>query len=167
VGNKGKRKGRKKSVAWRPTPRAKRVTEKRVTEKEYPAPAERERIIRRRESLLKKLVTAVVSRPGDKRSIDRLVRQYGLPEVMLVVDVVQRRTQETELIGDDIANYRAYRRAFARFGGDRPFLSVRECQELSQEHARLSFPRVGGQLLRRSGTRERELYDLMLLGVDF
>jgi hypothetical protein len=136
-------------------------------EKDYPSPAERRRIIRQRESLLKKLVTAAVLRPDDTRRIDKLVRQYGSQEVMLVLDIVRGRTQGTGLIGDHIASYRAYRCAFARFGSDRSFLGMREYQELSLEHAGLSLRQVVGKLLRRPNTREQKLYDLLLMGVDF
>jgi hypothetical protein len=72
------------------------------------------------------------------------------------------------MIGQEPAIHREYRRTFARFGGDRPFLSKREYEELAFEHARLHAKRtLKTAISRRTSPRERELYDLLLVGADF
>jgi hypothetical protein len=135
--------------------------------KDYPAPAERERIIKRRDELMQKLIKAVVMHPGDSRPISRLALRYGPEEMAFVLDVIQNRAVSTEMTGDETAGYREYRHAFARFGGARPFLSRKEYSELSLEYARLSGERrLKLRRSRKPGKREHELSALLLTGVN-
>lgn len=132
----------------------------------YPTPAERERIIQRRDKLMEKLIMAVFMHPGDYRRIESLTRRYGPQEVTFVLNVLQKRSTSTQMIGDESAVYREYRRAFARFGGDRPFLGRQEHGELGFEHAKLFGKRKFKLVLSRGpSARERELSDLLLSGV--
>lgn len=134
----------------------------------FPSPSERERIIERRDKLLEELITATVMYPGDYRRIDKLVREYGPQEVTLVLNVIQSRSLNTNLISDESSCYREYRRAFARFGGDRRFLNMQEYDTLSLEHAKLNAERKFKSPFRRGpSARERELSDLLLVGVAF
>jgi hypothetical protein len=130
----------------------------------FPSLAERERIIQRRDELLKELIEIMIMHQGDSRRIDKLLRRYGAQEVYLVLDTFQKRAKRTELIGDETRVYREYRRAFARFGGSRSWLSVQEFSALSFEHVRLNAERTFKSSIRRKpGARERELRDLCLL----
>jgi hypothetical protein len=138
----------------------------------YPSPAERERIIQQRDNLARQLIYATVAHPGDTSYIERLARQYGPQEVAFVVNAIQTRSAETELISDEATIYRHYRRAFARFGGDRPFLSMQEYGNLNLEHGKLIAPHMAAPgffegITYTPGPRERELRDLLLTDVGF
>jgi len=144
-------------------PRTRR-RKRRATAKSYPSSAERERIIERRDKLLRELIEALVVHQGDSRKIDKLVQRYGHQEVQLVLGKFQKRTADAELIGDEASTYRAYRHTFARFGGARPFLSAQEYSDLSFEHARLKAEREFKSIIpRKPSARERELRDLLLI----
>lgn len=133
--------------------------------KTYPTPAERERIIQRRDELMQKLIAALIVHPDGYREIDKLLQQYSPEEIAFVLETVQRRSASTEMIGDEATIYREYRRAFARFGGDRPFLSKQDHGELSFEYAKLFATRKFKRILfRRPSARERELEALLLSG---
>ena len=130
----------------------------------YPSPSERERIIERRDKILRELIQVLVAHEGDLGRVDKLSRQYGAREVFLVMESFQKRASSTELIGNEISVYRIYRHTFARFGGDRPFLSAQEYGDLSFEHGKLNAERTFKSIIsRQPGTRERELRDLLLL----
>ena len=150
----------------RPKPRrARRPTHKR----HYPSPAERDRIVSRRSDLLEELVSALVLEQENKRTrrINKLVRKYGPQEVAFILDVFQKSTQR-EFIGEEALLYRGYRRTFARFGGNRPFLNKQEHEDLVLENAMLATQRKFKSFIRRSPSpRERELHDLLLLQVEY
>lgn len=105
----------------------------------------------------------LVVHPGDPHRIDSLLRRYGPQEVAIVANAIQRRSESAQMIGEESAIYREYRRTFARFGGDRPFLTVKEYDALASEHVRLYSERQFKSAIRRGpGARERELEDLLL-----
>jgi hypothetical protein len=135
--------------------------------KKYPSLAERERIVERRDKLLRELIRVLVADQGDAQKINRLVRRYGSQEVSLVLEKCQKRGTRSEFIGDDASVYREYRRAFAEFGGNRPFLSWQEYSELSFEHgmlnAKRTFSPLSSLFRRRPSTRERATRDLLLI----
>jgi len=143
-------------MRWKP----RRRSQKRV----YPTPAERELIIQRRDDLLKELVEMFVTRPPTKHraAVSRLAQTYGAAEVQLVLRSFQERGHRP-LVGEEPGLYREYRLVFARFGGERRFLSKPEFEEISYEHASLFARREFKSLLRRGpGKRERELRHLLL-----
>ena len=92
----------------------------------YPSPAERERIVERRDKLLREMLEILVVPQANDRKMNKLIRRYGPQEVHLVLSAFQKRVSGSELIGNEAAVYREYRHAFAHFGGDRPFLSAEE-----------------------------------------
>lgn len=132
--------------------------------KGYPSPAERERIVERRDRLLRELIPILMTPQHDGRKMEALIRRYGPQEVSLVLERFQQRAMRSELIGDEAATYRGYRRVFAGFGGSRPFLSWQEYSDLSYEHGLLNAKRTVALLIpRRPSARERELRDLLLI----
>jgi hypothetical protein len=133
----------------------------------YPSPTERERIIARREELLREFIMATLI-PGERdRRLAQLVRQHGPKELGLVMAMMQKSSARATLIGEEAHLYRNYREAFARFGGARPFLSRAEQEALMNEYTHLSAPRMlAGQETMRS-EREQELYDLLLIQIDY
>jgi hypothetical protein len=134
----------------------------------YPSPAERERIVERRDKLLREMLEILVTPQVSDRKMNELIRRYSPEEVYLVLSAFQKRTSGSELIGNDAAIYREYRHAFARFGGDRPFLSVDEQGDLSVEYAKLNMGRTFKSFTsHRPGKREREVNDLLLSGAPF
>lgn len=144
-----------------------------VTPKTYPSPAERERIIARREKLLQLLIP-ILMKPGDPRSpnrdITKLVHKYGLEEVRLVLDKFQQSAASRDLIAEEAMLYRLYRQAFARFGGNRPFLKKQDYEALVFEHGKMAASRqfrARLPFLGKASAREKELYDLLLIGADY
>ena len=134
-------------------------------ERVYPTPRERERIIQRRDDLLKELIELFVTRPPAEHvdGIDRLIQEYGAAEVQIVLDSFQKSTQRP-LVSEEAGLYRDYRLAFARFGGERRFLSRQEYEDLSYQYGSLTIKREFKSLLRRGPSRrERELRDLLLI----
>lgn len=136
----------------------------------YPSPAERERIIERRDALLEKLIFALVLDSEDERNhnIDQLIREHGLREVELLLGAFQRSTTSRELIAEEVLIYREYRRAFARFGGERRFLGKKEHEDLIFENGKLMAKRKVQSITPSDPSpREQELRHLLLIGVDY
>jgi hypothetical protein len=132
--------------------------------KGYPSPAERGRIVERRDKLLRELIPLLMTPRCDDRKLKVLILRYGPREISLVLERFQQRAMRSELIGDEAATYREYRRIFAGFGGSRPFLSWQEYSDLSYEHGLLNAKRtVTSLVIRRPSARERELRDLLLI----
>jgi metallophosphoesterase superfamily enzyme len=65
----------------------------------YPSPAERQRIIERRDALLQQVITALVVHQGDPRKIARLSRKYATEEIALVLTILQSRSTGAETMG--------------------------------------------------------------------
>jgi hypothetical protein len=133
----------------------------------FPSPEERARIVSRRLKLAEQLIADSFQHPGDFFRLERLARKYGPDEMLVVVNIVTERFSNVVFLGDDVAGYRSYRLAFARFGDDRPFLSVREYNERTAEYARLSGQRAFRRLRSRPSARERELDDLLLSQMEY
>ena len=133
----------------------------------YPSPAERERIVARREELLREFIMATMI-PGERDyQLAQLVRQHGPKELGLVMAMMQKTSARASLIGEEAHLYRNYREAFARFGGARPFLGRAEQRALMDEYTHLSAPRMLTDQATVRSEREQEIYDLLLVQVDF
>jgi len=142
-----------------------RKRKQRSQERVYPTPEERERIIQRRDDLLKELIELFVTRPSDEHmdEVKRLTRVYGVAEVQIVRDSFQKISRRP-LVGEEAGLYREYRLAFARFGGERRFLRKQEYEDLSYQHAMLVAKREWKSLFRRGPSRqEQELRALLLI----
>jgi hypothetical protein len=136
----------------------------------YPSPAERWRIIQRREKLLQQLIPLFLEGSGIEPNLGlaQLAQKHGPQETTIVMNAFLRSSTTREFIGEESQLYRIYRWTFARFGGDRRFLDRREYEESVVEHGRISAARqFRSRVRRRPGRRERELYDLTLVGVYF
>src|SRR5262245_21434826 len=133
----------------------------------YPAPEERDRIVERREELLRRFIMATMF-PGEIDSqLPQLLREYGQKELGLVLAIMQKTSARASLIGEEAHLYRNYREAFARFGGTRPFLGRAEYEALMEEYTYLNAPRMFTDQQNVRTEREKELYDLLLMQVDF
>lgn len=132
----------------------------------YPTPAERERIIERRDRLSRELIHTLLVHQGEERDrqIDRLRRQYGPQDMQAVQQTFSHHSSKHDLLTDQSSTYRYYRQGFARFGGNRPFLTPGERDNLMHEHSMLSIS--DGFLMHRPGPREKELKDQLLTGWD-
>ena len=135
----------------------------------YPSPAEREMIIERRDELMYKLIRLFVSgKAADDPAITKLVMEYGSQEVKRVTAIIQKASTRRDFLLDKPLIYREYRLAFARFGGQRRFLSKPEFEDLSYEHALLLGKRKFQTLSPgKPSRREIELRDLILSGMEF
>ena len=135
---------------------------------EYPSPEECERIIERRNELLREVLLALDSGQSVvwDRQMARLARRYGPEDLQVVLSAFKKNPLGRDLIGETPFFYREYRRAFARFGGHRPFLNKEEYERLQFEYAMLFGER---QLVSHTppSLRERELYDLLLTQADY
>jgi hypothetical protein len=128
----------------------KRIRRERPAGRRYPTPEE--------------LITLFVAGPPAERmdEVTRLAQTYGIAEVQAVLESFQKGTQRP-FIYEESWLYRDYRLAFARFGGERRFLSKRELEELTFEEATRVAKRKWRPLLRRGpDKRERELRHLLL-----
>jgi len=138
---------------------------------QYPSLAERERLVERRTTILRKLIAILVSYKGAAvdREMQALGREYPPVEVDFVMRVFRRNNAaHDDFINDEAASYRHYRRAFARFGGSRPFLSASEHGDLQMEHAKLNMVRTfHSEPPPPREPRERELTDLLLVDADY
>ncbi len=135
---------------------------------EYPSPQERERIIERRNELLREVIFALDSGQSvvRDRQMARLARRYAPEDMHVVLSAFEKNPLGRDLIGETPFLYREYRRAFARFGGHRPFLNKEEYERLQFEYAML----FGERLLvshAPPSLRERELYDLLLTQANY
>lgn len=142
-----------------------RKRKRKPQERVYPTPVERQRIIQRRDDLLKELIELFVTRtPAEHMGeIERLAHEYSVAEVQIVLDSFQKSTQRS-FLNDEATLYRDYRLTFARFGGERRFLSKQEYEDLSYQHSLLVGEREFKSLFRRRpGKRERELRNLLLI----
>jgi hypothetical protein len=141
--------------------------------KSYPPPAERERIIQRRDELLEKLIPILIASADGRdysQALTKLAQKYGPLEVSLVLDRFQKTAASRDLLGETTLLYREYRQTFARFGGDRRFLKKQEYEALIMEHGilvgRRKFKSLVPFLARRSA-REKGLYNLLLVGAPY
>lgn len=115
----------------------------------YPAPAEREKIIERRDELLRQMLPLFLGEPGSKQDqgIARLAAKYGMQELTRVMAAFQRQVRRRDFIGEESHLWRIYRQTFARFGGGRRFLLKQEYEELVVEHGMLlALPAVWSQM---------------------
>jgi hypothetical protein len=140
---------------------------------DFPPPAERERIIARRLDIFEQLLPLLVKTSFDRHStqFQKLLKKYGNQEVQWVLDQTRAMSQVHERIGVGATAYRHYRRSFARFGGDRPFLSKPAYERLLLEYRQVTKRRQIKALLpligSKPGARERDLSDRLLLQVEY
>jgi hypothetical protein len=130
----------------------------------YPSPAERAQIIARRHQLMMELLRlAVYGKAQNSREIEKLARQYGQDDLILVNEIMRTQFHRGGgYIVDDSEGYRHYRCGFARFGGARPFLSDTDLEELNTERAMLHAKReFGGVSTAETRAHEAELDDLL------
>jgi hypothetical protein len=115
------------------------------------------------------LIPLLTETPISERDqhLDQLLLRYKREEITLILDKFQHMTAGRELIGEDSMLYRTYRRTFARFGGDRPFLDKQVYEKLIYEHGKLAAQRSLEPSFRHRGRSEQEMYDLLLVGVEF
>jgi len=134
----------------------------------YPSPAERQAIIERREGLMYQLIRLFVTgKAPDDPAIKKLAMEYGPREVQHVIAIVQKKFTRRDHLLDDPLIYREYRRTFARFGGQRRFLSKQEYEDLAYEHVLLMGKReFQPSSPPKPSRREAELSEMILSGVD-
>jgi hypothetical protein len=130
----------------------------------HPSPAERAQIITRRHQLMMELLRLTVhDKAKESDEIEKLARQYGPDDLMLVNEIMRAQfNRGGGYLVDASEGYRQYRLGFARFGGARPFLSDTDLEELNGERAMLYAKRE----FKRESTpetraRETELDDLL------
>ncbi len=147
----------------------------------YPSDEEREKIIERRKQLRGELLALMVMKKGPSSPEGReLIKKYGDEEINRMLRFFPQGPRFRLTEADEAKAYRRYRLRFARFGGERPFLSRSEYQRLDDEHATLTMKRWenllgwsegGGEAYsaedaKRDEERIRELTDLLFLDLE-
>ena len=132
---------------------------------DYPSAEDRAQIIARRRQLMQDLIRLMVV-DGKRRwnkETKRLARQYGQAEVLHMISVVQGRLQR-DVVNEEQSLYQDYVNHYRRFGGQRPFLSLEEYTQASDEFSVLFARRqLGDQTLAEVETqRLAELNELLL-----
>jgi len=151
-----------------PTPEPDGVMKSRAQSTSYPTSKERQRIIERREELREKIIGVLVrSDPQADREIAKLAQVYGADDVDLILRTISERASQSALVGEEPGHYRRYRLAFARFGGTRRLLGKQEFEELIFEATKMMAKNLlKPRIVRRPSRRQRELEDLLLVGVE-
>ncbi len=135
----------------------------------YPSPAQRARIIARRQQLMKELLRlAIYGKAQDSDELEKLMQRYGPTEVFFINEILRKQFERSSHLIDSAEGYRHYRLGFARFGGARPFLSDADLEELNGErallHAKREFKRESTAVSR---AREAELDNLLQMDWQF
>ncbi len=131
----------------------------------YPSPEEREAIIERRYELRMELIT-LMTRDISPNSPEgqRLSQKYGQEEVSLALKPIQKIFSNMSLLKGDGFDYRQYRQRFARFGGQRPFLSAADYYQKNNEQAKYTLDFLQNKSKHRPDTEE--LLDLLMIDAE-
>jgi hypothetical protein len=140
-----------------------------MSERQFPDPEERTRIIARRNQLHRALIEYVVTRSPDEQQareqLNPLAREYGFDEIYRMLHKISpllNRPKDPD--AEDVYLYKQYVETYRRFGGDRPLLSLADYHRLNQERAMLlARPMLQEQQLSADEQRRLdELSDMLL-----
>ncbi len=138
-----------------------------MSETSYPTPEERAKIIQARVNLVDQL--SVLAEHHPER--ERLIEIHGAETVARLQKNIVDNGFEDIPIGGDALLYRQYRRTFARFGGDRSFLDKPTFDEKTLSYTKALTSRLIKSVIpflgRKPSKKEAELFDLLLLQVDY
>ena len=130
----------------------------------YPSPAEHEQILERRSLIMREMIEVMVRATGgyqQKRFVN-FINQYGERDTTVVRAALQRGFQRPDFLTEEVWIYRQYRQAYARFGGQRHFLSRPEYEDLTAENGKLCLGRLLLPYKVKPSARERELSNLLI-----
>jgi SEC-C motif len=140
-----------------------------MTQRQFPDPEERARIIARRNQLSRELIEYIVTRsPNEQEArtqLNPIVREYGFDEVYRMLQKISPRLNAAKDPDEDEQQlYAEYVDLYRRFGGERPFFSREEFLRLNHERAMLlARPMLQDQPLSPDEQRRLdELSDLLL-----
>ena len=140
-----------------------------MTQRQFPDPEERARIIVRRDQLSRDLIEYIVTRsPNEQEAraqINPIVREYGFDEVYRMLQKISPRLNAAKDPDEDEQQlYAEYVDLYRRFGGDRSFFSREEFLRLNHERAMLlARPMLQNQQLSPADQRRlEELTDVLL-----
>lgn len=136
-----------------------------LVEKEgYPAPEEREAILRRRGEIMREMIQDMLVNSGVNQQARgrQFLEKYGARDTAAVLNAMQRSFARPEPFAEDAWLYRQYRLAYARFGSGRQFLSYKDYEEGTAEWGMITARREMLPIQLPPSRRERELQDLLL-----
>jgi hypothetical protein len=129
----------------------------------FPSEAERQALIRRRKALHDELLPVMLNRLGPADAPGReLIKKYGPEEVDQALEVFDTIHDLPSFVADEAYFYRLYRHSYARFGGQRPFLTHEGLGGLQGENLRLYVERLKAGSDFSIKPREKEIEDLLL-----
>lgn len=146
------------------TPAAEELMRALVEKEGYPAPEEREAILRRRGEIMREMISDMLVNSGAQPQARgrQFIEKYGARDTAAVLNAMQRSFTRPEPFAEDAWLYRQYRQAYARFGSGRPFLSYQDYEAGTVEWGQLSARRELLPLKLPPSRRERELQDQLL-----
>jgi hypothetical protein len=134
---------------------------------QYPPEEERWEIIERRQAILRELIKDMVTNAGENQvaRANSFLDHHDQIDVLMALNAMTENLSRAGLLLDHARVYREYRRAFARYGGERRFLRAAEFEELNVEYVKMSMKREMLPVIKiPASKREKELRDLVLSG---
>ena len=138
-------------------------------DKQYPSPAEREKIIETRLKLAETLgeLRATIAPEECHKAVETLAEQHGPDTIQRILQKVVNPPYQELLLGGEARLYRDYRHAFARFGGERPLLDKAEYEAETFTYTKIVAKRLIRSAIpflgKKRSNRERELHDRLLI----
>lgn len=130
----------------------------------YPSPEERAALIEMRRALDMEFFTMIAKNiRADSTQTRRLAEKYTPEELKRAVQVMDKSFKQHPVFNDEAFSYREYRRRYAIFGGQRPYLSVEAYDKSIEEHLRLFKGQFEKKAKPQDHQRDQELSDLLLM----
>ena len=102
----------------------------------YPAPEEREEIIRVRKIISEEIILLKLSRAAsDDRRYRDLIDKYGREEIQRAERKFREGIDTSSRVAEDARSYREYRLRYSRFGAGLKFYSAKEVEDLYDSNA--------------------------------
>jgi hypothetical protein len=135
---------------------------------EYPPPAQREARFFQRIDAMAEAVEEMFSHAGkdQQHRAREFYNRIGQEDGLAIMLCMFKSRERPDMLTEDSWLYNEYRRAFARFGGNRRFLPRTEQQDLSAQYGLESLERMTAPIPLRPNRRERELADLLVANAE-
>lgn len=135
---------------------------------DYPPPAQREARFFQRIDAMAEAVEEMFSHAGkdQQHRAREFYNRIGQEDGMAIMLCMSKSRERPDILTEDSWLYNEYRRAFARFGGNRRFLSRSEQQDLAAQYGMESLERMTAPIPLRANRRERELADVLIANAE-
>ncbi len=135
---------------------------------DYPPPAQREARFFQRIDAMAEAVEEMFSPAGkdQQQRAREFYNRIGQEDGLAIMLCMFKSRERPDMLTEDSWLYNEYRRAFARFGGNRRFLPRTEQQDLSAQYGMESLERMTAPIPLRPNRRERELVDVLIANAE-